>query len=153
MRLSDYLQTVFDKFELRVRKGYYYTRDDVWASVENGKVRVGVSDYLQKTSGDVAFIEMAKLGSTVQLGNEFGTIESAKTTVTLLSPISGQVHEVNDRLAEKPELINMDPYGDGWLAIIAPRNFEEMKVLLSADDYYKLMLDKLHSKQGKLESP
>ena len=120
--MSDYLQTVFDKFELRVRKGYYYTKDDLWANVENGKVRVGVSDYLQKTSGDVAFIEVAKPGSTIQRGKEFGTIESAKTTVLLPSPLSGKVIEVNDRLVEKPELVNMEPYGEGWLVIIAPSN-------------------------------
>ena len=111
-----------------------------------------MSDYLQKTSGDVAFVEMAKPGSTIQLGKEFGTIESAKTTVTLLSPISGKVDEINDRLAEKPELVNSDPYGEGWLVILAPSNLEELKLLLSADDYYKLMLDKLQGKQGKLES-
>jgi glycine cleavage system H protein len=150
--LSDYLQTVFDKFELRVRKGYCYTKDDLWASVENGKVRVGVSDYLQKTSGDVAFIEVAKPGATIQLGKEFGTIESAKTTVPLPSPLSGKVDEVNDRLVEKPELVNMEPYGEGWLIIIAPSDLDELRLLLSADDYYKLMLEKLQSERGKLES-
>jgi glycine cleavage system H protein len=150
--LNDYLRTVFDKFELRVRKGYYYTKDDLWVSHENGKVRVGVSDYLQKTSGDVAFVELAKLGSTVQLGDELGTIESAKTTVTLLSPISGKVDEINGRLAEKAELVNSDSYGDGWLVIIAASNLEELKLLFSADDYHNLMLNKLQGKQGKLES-
>jgi glycine cleavage system H protein len=150
--LSEYLQTIFGKFELQVRKGYYYTKDDLWASVENGKVRIGVSDYLQKTSGDVAFIEVAKPGSTIQLGKEFGTIESAKTTLALLSPISGKVIEVNDRLVEKPELVNMEPYGEGWLVIIAPSNIEDSRLLLSADDYYKLMLEKLKSEHGKLES-
>ena len=150
--MSDYLQTVFDKFELRVHKGYYYTRDDLWASVETGKVRVGVSDYLQKTSGDVAFIEVAKPDSTIQLGKELGTIESAKTTVALFSPISGKVDKVNNKLAEKPELVNMEPYGEGWLVIIAPNNLEELRLLLSANDYYQLMLEKLQSEHGKLES-
>ena len=64
--MSEYLRTVFDKFELRVRKGFYYTRYDLWLSIENGKAKVGVSDYLQKTSGDVAFIEVAEVGSTVE---------------------------------------------------------------------------------------
>ena len=150
--MSDYLQTVFDKFELRVHKGYYYTRDDLWASVETGKVRVGVSDYLQKTSGDVAFIEVAKPDSTIQLGKELGTIESAKTTVPLTSPLSGKIIEVNDKLVEKPELVNMEPYGEGWLIIIAPSDLDELRLLLSADDYYKLMLEKLQSERGKLES-
>jgi len=151
--LSEYFQTVFDKFELRVRKGFYYTKDDLWVSVENGKVRVGVSDYLQKTSGDVAFIEIAKPGSTVEKGREFGTIESAKTTVALLSPVSGKVDETNGELAGKPELVNSDPYGKGWLVVITARNFEDDRTsMLSDEDYYKLMLEKLQSERGKLES-
>jgi glycine cleavage system H protein len=151
--LSEYLRTTFDKFELRVRKEFYYTKDDIWISVENDRVRVGVSDYLQKTSGDVAFIELAKSGSTIERETELGTIESAKTTVALLSPISGKIEEVNDELAGKPELINSDPYGEGWLVRISPRDLEvELKSLLSDEDYYKLMLAKLQSEHEKLES-
>lgn len=151
--MSEYLRTVFDKFELRVRKGLYYTRDDLWVSVENGKVKVGVSDYLQKTSGDVAFVEVAKPGSTVEKGKEFGTIESAKTTIALLSPLSGIVDEANSNLSGKPELVNSDPYEEGWLVNIVPRNFEDARTaLLSAEDYYKLMLQKLQSEHGKLEA-
>lgn len=151
--LSEYLRTTFDKFELRVRKGFYYTNDDLWVNIEHDKLRVGVSDYLQKTSGDVAFIEMTKPGSTVERGKEFGTIESAKTTVALLSPVSGKVDETNGELAEKPELINSDPYGEGWLAIVIPRNLkDDLRSLLSAEDYYKLMLEKLQSEHERLEA-
>jgi len=151
--LSEYLRTVFDKFELRVRKGLYYTKDGLWVSVENGKVRVGVSDYLQKISGDVAFIEVAKPGSTIEKGKEFGTLESVKTTVALLSPMSGKVDEMNGELTGKPELVNSDPYGEGWLMVIIPCNLEEDRAsLLGAEDYYKLMLEKLQSEHEKLES-
>jgi glycine cleavage system H protein len=151
--MSEYLRTTFDKFELRVRKGFYYANDDLWVSVENGKARVGVTDYLQKTSGDVAFIEMAKPDSTVDRGKAFGTIESAKTTLELLSPVSGKIDESNNKLTGKPELVNSDPYGEGWLVVIAPSNLEnDRKSLLSAEDYYKLMLEKLQSEHGKLES-
>jgi glycine cleavage system H protein len=151
--LSEYLTTAYDKFELRVRKGFYYTKDDLWVGIENGKAKVGVSDFLQKTSGDVAFIEVAKLGSTVEKGKEFATIESAKTTVTLLSPMSGRLDETNGTLTEKPELVNSDPYGEGWLVVITPHNLEDGQAsLLSAEDYYKLMLEKLQSEHGRLES-
>ena len=151
--MSEYLTTTFDKFELRVRKGFYYTRDDLWVSVENGKAKVGVSDYLQKTSGDVAFVEVAKPGSPLEKDKEFGTMESAKTTVALLSPLSGILDQANSNLSGKPELVNSDPYGEGWLVIIAPRNLEDDRTaLLSAEDYYKLMLGKLQSEHGKLES-
>jgi glycine cleavage system H protein len=136
-----------------VRKGFYYTRDDLWVSVENGKAKVGVSDYLQKTSGDVAFVEVAKPGSTVERGKEFGTMESAKTTVELLSPLSGTLQEVNNNLSGKPELVNSDPYGDGWIVVISPLNLEgDRSSLLSAEEYYTLMLGKLQSEHGKLES-
>ena len=151
--MSEYLRTTFDKFELRVRKGFYYTKDDIWISRENDKVRVGISDYLQKTSGDVAFVELAKSGLTVERGGEFGTIESAKTTVALLSPISGRINETNSKLDGRPELVNSDPYGEGWLVIVAPRNLDDdLQPLLSAEDYYKLMLERLQSEHGKLES-
>ncbi len=151
--MSEYFQTTFDKFELRVRTGSFYTRDDLWVNVENRDVRIGVSDYLQKTSGDVAFVEVAKPGSTVERGKEFGTIESAKTTIALISPMSGQVAAANSELAEKPELVNSDPYGEGWLVTITPSNLEDdRRSLLNAEDYYKLMLEKLQSESGKFES-
>jgi len=152
--LSEYLQTVFDKFELRVRKGYRYTADGLWTGVEGAKVRVGVTDYLQRTGGDVAFVDLVvKPGSTVQKQTEIGTLETAKTTVSLLSPISGTVEEVNGMLLEKPELVNSDPYGEGWLIILTPHSLEsDLKSLMSADDYFKLMLKKLETESKKLES-
>jgi len=151
--LSEYLQTVFDKFELRVRKGYCYTEDGLWISMEEGRIRVGVSDYVQRTGGDVAFVELLKPGSAVERQAEFGTLETAKTTVSLLSPMSGTVEEANGRLGEKPELVNSDPYGEGWLVTLAPRNLEnDVKTLMSADGYFELMLKKLETEHRKLES-
>jgi glycine cleavage system H protein len=151
--LSEYLRTTFDKFELLVRKGFYYTNDDLWISIENGQAKVGVSDYLQKTSGDIAFVEVAKAGSTVERGKELGTVESAKATIALFSPMSGRIDKTNDELAAKPELINLDPYGEGWLVILTLSNLDDdRRALLSADDYYKLMLQKLQTEHEKLES-
>lgn len=150
--MSEYLSTTFDKFELRVRKGYYYTEDGLWISMEEGRVRVGVSDYVQRTGGDVAFVEVVRQGSAVKRQEEFGTLETAKTTVSLLSPISGTTEKVNGILSEKPELVNSDPYGEGWLVILAPRNLEDgLKALMSADQYFELMLTKLETEHKKLE--
>ncbi len=150
--LSEYLQTVFDKFELRVHKEYHYTEDGLWAKIEDGRVRVGASDYLQRTGGDVAFVEVIRQGSIVERQAEFGTVETAKTTVSLLSPISGTIEQINDMLSEKPELVNSDPYREGWLVILAPRNLEDdLKMLMSADQYFELMLRKLETEQRKLE--
>jgi len=151
--LTEYLQTVFDKFELRVRRGYHYSEDGFWASVENARVKVGVTDYLQRTSGDVAFVDLVRRGSTVERQAEFGVLETAKTTVSLLSPISGTIEEVNGRLVEKPELVNSDPYGEGWLVTLVPRNLEDdLKALMGADGYFELMLNKLETDHRKLES-
>ncbi len=150
--MGEYLSSTFDKFELRVRKGHYYTEDGLWISMEEGRVRVGVSDYVQRTGGDVAFVELLKPGSTVERQREFGTLETAKTTVSLLSPMSGTVEEANGRLVEKPELVNSDPYGEGWLVTLAPRKLEnELKTLMSADGYFELMLKKLETEHKKLE--
>ena len=80
-------------------------------------------------------------------------METAKTTVSLLSPISGTIEQVNGALSEKPELVNSDPYGEGWLVILVPRNLEDdLKTLMSADEYFKLMLKKLETEHKKLES-
>ena len=150
--MSEYLETVFDKFEIRVHKGYHYTQDGLWARIEAGRLRVGVSDYLQRTGGDVAFVEVVRQSSTIERQAEFGTLETAKTTVSLLSPISGTIEQVNGALSEKPELVNSDPYGEGWLVILAPRNLEdELKTLMNADQYFELMLRKLETEHKKLE--
>lgn len=80
-------------------------------------------------------------------------LETAKTTVSLLSPISGTIEEVNGRLVEKPELVNSDPYGEGWLVTLVPRNLEDdLKALMGADGYFELMLNKLETDHRKLES-
>ena len=150
--MSEYLQTVFDKFELRVRKEYHYTEDGLWVRIEDGRVRVGVSDYLQRTGGDVAFVEVVRQGSAVDRQAELGTLETAKTTVSLSSPVSGTIEQVNGALSEKPELVNSDPYGEGWLVILAPRNLQDDLTLMNADQYFKLMLKKLETEHKKLEA-
>ena len=147
------MQTVFDKFELRVRKGYHYTEDGFWVRVEGPKARIGLTDYAQRTGGDIAFVELVKEGTTVDREAEIGTLETAKTTVSLLSPLSGTVERVNGRLVNNPELVNSDPYGEGWLVTLFPRNLEDdLKMLSNADAYFELMLKKLETDHGKLES-
>lgn len=149
--MSEYLQTTFDKFELRVRRGYYYTKDGVWASLEGARVRIGVSDYLQRIGGDVAFVELAEHGSIIERQKEIGVLETVKAAFSLPSPISGQVEEINPKILEKPELINSDPYGEGWLVSLKPVNLElDLKTLMRSEDYFQLMLKKLETEHGKL---
>lgn len=148
--MSEYLQTIFDKFEFRVRKGCRYTEDGLWINVEKAKVKVGVTDFVQKTSGDVAFVELANEGSTVERQAEFGTLETAKTTVSLLAPVSGTIEQINGTLRERPELVNSDPYGEGWLIIMAPNNLEnDLRALMSAEEYFRLMLKRLEAEQKR----
>jgi len=144
--LSEFLKTVFGKFELNVRKGFYYVEEGFWASVEGDKVRVGITDYFQRSLGDAAFVELGKKGSPVEKEGEIGTLETAKAIVSVISPVSGMIEEVNVLLDERPELVNQDPYGEGWFAILKPSNIEtDLKTLMSADDYFKLMLKKLET--------
>ena len=148
-----YLQTVFDKFELRVRKGYHYTEDDLWANTEGDRIRIGVTDYRQRIGGDVAFVELADQGSIVERQKEIGTLETVKAAFSLPSPMSGRIEEANLDLVEKPELINSDPYGEGWLVTLKPSNLEnEFKMLMNDEEYFKLMLKKLETEHEKLES-
>jgi len=151
--LTEHLVTVFGKFELRVRKGYYYTEEGIWAGVEEAKVRIGVTDYVQRTGGDVAFVDLVREGTAVETQAEIGTLETAKTTISLHSPVSGVVEQTNTALTGKPELVNSDPYGDGWLAVLVPRKLQNnLKALMNAEEYFQLMLKKLETEHKNLES-
>jgi glycine cleavage system H protein len=94
-----------------------YHREDTWARTEDdGKVRIGITDFAQL--GDIVFVDLPEPGVEVSLGNAFGEIESSKTVADLIAPASGVVVEVNTQLEQKPELVNADPYGAGWIALI-----------------------------------
>jgi glycine cleavage system H protein len=96
-----------------------YSREDEWAKLEGDRVTVGVTDYAQQQLGDIVFVELPEVGKAVEQGEPFGTIESVKAVADLYSPVTGEVVEVNGDLAESPELVNEDCYGDGWLVVIA----------------------------------
>ena len=127
--------------DYEVRDGLYYQKDHFWALVEDGQVRLGASDYGQKTLNEVVFVELPSVGSTVNQNEAYGTLESVKAVVDLISPISGTVKEVNEKLRDNPEPINQDPYGEGWLIIVTPSNLDaELKNLMdsqAAVEWYK----------------
>ena len=112
----------------------------MWVQDDNGRIRVGVSDYVQQRSGDVAFADVKPVGTTVAVDEEVGSIETVKANVSLGAPLAGTVVEVNPLLETAPETINADPYGDGWLAVIAPADWaaDQMR-LLDAAAYFALM--------------
>jgi len=137
---ADYLQTQVDKFVFKVKKNCYYTEDGIWVQVESGAGRVGVSDFLQQKSGDAAFVNLPELGTTLKQGQEMGSIETIKADVTINSPLSGVVQETNRELEIEPELINEDPYNEGWLVLVEMSDFEsDRKNLLTAEEYFTVM--------------
>lgn len=136
----EYLEAQVDKFVFKVKRGCYYTKEGIWVQVENGVGRVGVSDFLQQKSGDVAFVNLPELSTTFKQGKEMGSIETIKADVTINSPISGVIRETNRELEVKPELINEDPYGEGWLVLVEMSGFEsDRKNLLTAEEYLTVM--------------
>jgi len=92
-----------------------YARSHEWARADNGTVVIGITEYAQDQLGEVVYVELPEVGTGVDAGEELGTIESVKAVAEFLSPVAGEVTEINDRLADEPNLINEDPYGDGWL--------------------------------------
>lgn len=115
-----------------VPEGLYYSKEWMWVKIEDGKARIGVTDYAQKQMREIVFAELPGVGADVRRGEPFGTLESVKAVSDLVSPLSGRVIEVNDRVSERPELINEDPYGEGWLIVVEPVSLEEdLKALMT----------------------
>jgi glycine cleavage system H protein len=112
-----------------------YTREHEWAKQEGATVRVGITHYAQEQLGDVVFVELPKAGTRVSAHKAFGVVESVKAVSDLFAPVSGEVIEVNAELAKKPELVNQEPYGRGWMLLVKPADAAEYGQLLSGDQY------------------
>jgi glycine cleavage system H protein len=149
--VSDYLETTYDKFTFRVKTGYRYSRDDVWVRPEDGSMTVGLTDFMQRLSGDVAFVELPAAGEEVAAGEPCGLIETIKAAQDVISPLSGTVVGVNEELEIRPELVNEDPYGQGWLFQMAPADpLAANRELLDAQAYFQLMLGRVEEEARKL---
>lgn len=112
-----------------------YTREHEWAKVEGGRARIGITHYAQDQLGDVVFVELPKKGRQLRQMEAFGVVESVKAVSDLYCPVSGEVVEVNSALEQKPELINQDPYGQGWMIVVKVRNAKELDALMTAQQY------------------
>ena len=123
---------------MTVPQNLRYTADHEWARLEDAKITVGLTDFAQEALGDIVFVQLPSVGASVTKGGELGEVESTKSVSQVYAPVSGTVVEVNAALADQPESINTDAYGEGWLCVIetsAPTEFEE---LLDAASYSSL---------------
>jgi glycine cleavage system H protein len=138
--MPEFLETTVDKFIFRVATDRSYSAEGLWALEEGDRVRIGLSDFLQQRSGDVAFAEVKPVGTSVAAGEEIATIETIKVDVSLTSPVTGEVVETNPALASTPEVINQDPYGAAWLAVLQVDDWEVSRTaLLDAKTYFDHM--------------
>lgn len=142
--MAAYLETTVDKFIFRVATDRLYNTDGVWAlwveSRGDGQVRVGLTDYVQQHTGDVAFAHIKPVGTKLAAGEEFAEIETVKATVSFHSPVAGEIVGINSDLDLSPEVINQDPYEKGWLAVINATHWEaDRGQLLDPQAYFALM--------------
>ncbi|MBL8775728.1 MAG: glycine cleavage system protein GcvH [Acidimicrobiales bacterium] len=115
-----------------------YSTDHEWAKLEDGKVRIGITDYAQDALGDVVYVDVPEVGRTVKVNDTFSEVESTKSVSDIFAPIAGTIVEVNEALADAPERLNEDPYGEGWICVIEPTDAGELDALLDADAYRAL---------------
>jgi len=125
--------------ELKFSDDLHYTEDHEWVKVEGDTAKIGISDYAQDQLGDIVFVELPNVGDSFQKGDEFGTVESVKAVSELYIPISGEVTAINNALEDSPELVNTQPYDDGWMIAVKIADPSELDALVSKDDYYKMI--------------
>ena len=116
-------------------KNLKYTKDHEWVRVEGDIAYVGITDFAQGELGDIVYVEIETLNEEIEMGGVFGTVEAVKTVSDLFMPISGEVIELNEKLESEPELVNSDPYGDGWMVKIKIDNISQLEELLDLDGY------------------
>jgi len=124
---------------MKILENLFYTEDHEWLRVDGEFGFIGVTDFAQSQLGDIVFIEVETVGETLEKGESFGSIEAVKTVSDMFMPISGEILEFNAQLEATPEIINKDPYGDGWVVKIKISDKNQISNLLSADKYKELV--------------
>ena len=112
-----------------------YSKEHLWIRVEEGRAVIGITDHAQESLGAISAIELPAIGDELEQDDSFGTVEARKTVAELYAPVSGAVLEVNSEIVDAPEIINDDPYDAGWLLVVEMADSEELKLLMSAEDY------------------
>ncbi|HTE01687.1 MAG TPA: glycine cleavage system protein GcvH [Mucilaginibacter sp.] len=116
-----------------------YTKDHEWIRVEGNDAYIGITEFAQRELGDIVYVDISSLGKEVSKEDVFGTVEAVKTVSDLFMPLTGSVNEINPALDSQPELVNSDPYGQGWMVKISIKDASEVSELLSAEDYQALV--------------
>jgi len=138
--MTEILETTVDKFTFKVVTDRLYNSEGVWAKPEGDHVRIGLSDFIQQRSGDVAFAEVKPVGTHLAFGDEVAVIETVKVNISFSSPAAGEVIEANPAMETTPEAINQHPYGEGWLALVKVTDWDiDRSHLLDAPAYFELM--------------
>lgn len=120
---------------MKVPSDFMYSEEHMWVKIEEGKARIGITEFAQKELGDIVFVELPKLDSQIEKNEPFGSLESVKTVSELYAPLSGKVIEVNSSLDAQPEQVNISPYEQGWLMTVEVSAPDELKQLWNADRY------------------
>jgi glycine cleavage system H protein len=138
--MKDVLEYTLGKFKFQVPTDRFYSSEGLWAEAEGGRVRIGLSDFVQQRNGDVAFAEVKPEGTSLAFGDQVAVIETIKVDIYFTSPVTGRVLEVNPAMETAPEVINRDPYGAGWLAVVAADDWgTDREQLLDPQAYLEKM--------------
>jgi len=153
--MPEYLEKTVDKFTFRVATDRLYSSEGMWVSLVQpgapGRVRIGLTDFMQQRSGDVAFVSVKVPGTRLSAGDDFTEMETIKVNLSLPAPVGGTVVEVNEALELTPEVVNRDPYGNGWLAVVETARWEADRArLLDPGAYFSLMQSQV---EQELEKP
>ena len=124
---------------MNIPKNLRYTKDHEWAKADGTLVTVGITEFAQDSLGDVVFVELPKVGTTIEKGKQFGVVESVKAVSDLFAPLSGTVTEINTTIIEEPELINKDPYEKAWMIKVEAKDINELKKLMNSSDYATML--------------
>ena len=124
---------------MNIPKDLKYSAEHEWVKVDGDIAYIGITDFAQSELGDIVFVEFPEVGDTFSIGDVFGTVEAVKTVADLFAPISGEIIEINDSLGNKPELINIDAYNNGWIVKVKIGNSEELENLLDPESYKGLL--------------
>ncbi|MDB4086841.1 glycine cleavage system protein GcvH [Flavobacteriaceae bacterium] len=124
---------------MEIKTDLKYTKDHEWISIDGDSATIGITDYAQGELGDIVYVEIESLGEQLDKEEIFGSVEAVKTVSDLFLPVSGEITEMNEGLEDNPELINDDPYGEGWIIKMKISNQSELTDLLSADEYKELI--------------